>query len=687
MSTTTTQDREAYERRKEYDRSRLADQSAKGRDIGAIPDDENHKRKAACQHDFRHFLLTYFKHVFYLPLCPDHDKIIAKGQRAVLGGELSAFATPRGFGKTSICEALCVWALLYGHSPFVALFGPDAGLAQKMLESIKRELETNELLAADFRKVCLPIAKLEGISQRCAGQLCLGKRTYITWSADEIVLPTIPSSPASGSVIRTAGLTASFRGMKHKRADGSVIRPSLVVIDDCQTDESANSPSQCAARERLIAGAILGLAGPSRRISGLMPCTVIRRGDVADNILDRQKHPEWNGERTKMVYSFPTNTKLWEEYADIRAESLRQEKGLAPATAFYVANRAAMDEGATVAWPEESGIQHAMNLKLRNEDAFWAEYQNEPKEEAEGVAILNPDAIAAKLTRLERGTVPLACTHLTAFVDVQQDLLYYLVLAVSDDFSGSIIDCGAWPDQKRQYWSLHDARPTLSSLMPSIGLEGTIYAGLQQVTEHLLAREWQREGGGSVKVDKLAIDAAWSKTTDTVFLFSRQSAHSAIILPYRGHFIGASSLPMDRWRAKEGERQGLNWRIMRGRRARPWVIADANWWRSFTAERLSLPMGSKGSISVWGSKPDQHRLLCEHLTSERPKPTMSQGRKVDEWKLVPGRENHFWDCLVGCCILASITGASLMGEQPKPRGRDLKGWAERRAKQMQAMRR
>src|SRR5262245_62454854 len=115
--------------------------------------------------------------------------------------------------------------------------------------------------------------------------------------------------------------------MKYKRADGRSVRPTLVVLDDPQTDESARSLSQCAARESILAGAVLGLAGPGKKISGIMPCAVIRPADMADNILDRDTHPEWNGERTKMVYSFPTDTKLWQHYDAIRAESLRQEHG------------------------------------------------------------------------------------------------------------------------------------------------------------------------------------------------------------------------------------------------------------------------------------------------------------------------------------------------------------------------
>ena len=48
---------------------------------------------------------------------------------------------------------------------------------------------------------------------------------------------------------------------------------------------------------------------------------------VADQVLDREKNPEWQGECTKLVYEFPTNTKLWDGYAQERAESLRMGHG------------------------------------------------------------------------------------------------------------------------------------------------------------------------------------------------------------------------------------------------------------------------------------------------------------------------------------------------------------------------
>ena len=69
-----------------------------------------------------------------------------------------------------------------------------------------------------------------------------------------------------------------------------------------------------------------------------MPCTVIRPGDMADSILDRDRHPEWNGERTRMVDSFPTNETLWERYAEIRSEGLRAGDGGEAGTDFYRQN-------------------------------------------------------------------------------------------------------------------------------------------------------------------------------------------------------------------------------------------------------------------------------------------------------------------------------------------------------------
>ena len=682
-------EKDPYAATKERTRSRGAAISLAGRDIGQLPDPVDPMRRLCAKNDFRFFCDSYFPLTFHLPWSLDHLKVIAKIEEAVLKGGLFAMAMPRGNGKTSQAEIACLWSVLYGHRDFVSLIGSDEGHAMDMLESIKTELDGNDLLLEDFPDVCFPIQCLDGIANRCSGQLYQEERTHIGWTAKEIVLPTLKPvgwldnptlrpfidedgySLASGAIVKVAGITGRIRGMKYKRADGQTTRPSLVVIDDPQTDESARSLSQCATRESILAGAVLGLAGPGKKISGIMPCTVIRPSDMADNILDRDKHPEWNGERTKMVYSFPTNEKLWTRYAEIRAESFRMGHGGREATEFYSENKEAMDEGTIVAWPQRhnydelSAIQHAMNLKLQDEAAFYAEYQNEPlPEEVTDDDLMPADQIAAKINRLGRVAVPIGCNHVTMFIDIQAKLLFYVITAWEDDFTGYVVDYGSYPDQKRGYYTLRDARHTLATAAPGTGLEGSIYAGLEALTNQQLSTKLRRDDGADMQIERCLIDANWGVSTDVVYQFCRQSTHSAILLPSHGRFVGASSVPFSEYKRKLGDRVGHNWRIpnVQGKRAVRHVVYDTNYWKTFCHARLAVAMGDKGCLSLFGDNAECHRLFAEHITAEYRVKTAGRGRTVDEWKLRPeATENHWLDCLVGCAVAASIQGVVLFG--------------------------
>ena len=659
----------SYEDRRNAERDRQAEQSLAGRDIGQLPEVVNPNRKAACERNFQLFCESYFPETYALAWSPDHLKVIEKIETAVLRGGLFALALPRGSGKTTITESAALWSMLYGHREFVVLIGATESAALELLDSLKTELEVNERLAEDFPEVCYPVAQLEGIANRCAGQLYKGERTRITWTSNEIVLPTIEGSRASGIIVRVAGITGRIRGMKFKRSDGRNVRPSLVVIDDPQTSESAGSLEQTRKRVRVLAGDILGLAGPGQKISGIMPCTIIRPGDMADIILNRNTHPDWNGEKTRMVYRFPTNMKLWEEYAEIRAEALRTEGNFQKATEFYLANREAMDAGAEVSWEarfnhdEVSALQHAMNLKFQDEAAFQSEYQNDPlPDDTADDSLLSVDEICAKINGLARRRVPLKCDRLTMFVDVQKALLFYVVIAWAEDFTGAVIDYGSWPDQHRHEYSLADANPSIQTLFPKAGFEGALYAALSALTDECLGREWEREDGAVLKIERALVDANWGQSTDVVYQFCRQSSHAGVILPSHGRYVGASSKPMTEYRKQQGDRLGFNWMIpnVAGKRAIRHVIYDTNYWKSFIHARLAVPVGDKGSLTLYGRIPGAHQLFAEHLTAEYRVKTQGRGRTVDEWKLKPqSHDNHFLDCVAGCAVCGSMLGASL----------------------------
>ena len=678
------QEPQDYAERKRRQAERNAETVRAAQDIGKLPEVVDPARKAAAQQSFRVFCETYFGDVFYLPWSDDHLRVIDKIERAVRTGGLFAMAMPRGTGKTVGCQTAVLWSALTGATPFVTLIAASAERAKDLLENIKTWLETNTRLQEDYPEVTYPIQCLERITNRQKGQKYRGEPTRIEWAADKIVLPTIAGSRASGVVITCCGMKGSdIRGQNHARADGQVVRPQLVMIDDPQTTESAWSPSQSQRREAILAGDVLGMAGPGKKIAGLMACTVIRPGDMADSILDRDKHPEWQGERTKMVYAFPSNEKLWARYGEIRADSLRNDGDGSEATQFYRENREAMDAGARIAWPERhnddelSAIQHAMNLRLRDEAAFFAEYQNEPIVESEGEEMLTAEDIAAKTNGYARAVVPLGATHLTMFIDVQQKALFWLIGAWEENFTGYVIDYGTWPDQRRAYFTLRDLRKTLIQAAPGAGLEGSIYGGLQRLCDERLAETYRREDGIELKIDRVLIDANWGQSTDVVYQFCRQSKHAGIILPSHGRYVGASSIPFSEYRRKRGDRVGHHWRIpaTTGKRQVRHVLIDTNYWKSFVHARLAVAMGDPSCLSLFGRDEKTHRLLAEHLAAEFRVKTMARDRTVDEWKLRATRpDNHWFDCLVGTAVAASIQGAALssMAGPPAARRKRLK---------------
>ena len=55
-------------------------------------------------------------------------------------------------------------------------------------------------------------------------------------------------------------------------------------------------------------------------------------------------------------------------------------------------------------------------------------------------------------------------------------------------------------------------------------------------------------------------------------------------------------------------------------------------------------------------------MFAEHLTTEYHVKTEGRGRNVDEWKQRPERwDNHWFDCLIGCAVAASIERVVLPG--------------------------
>lgn len=672
------------------------------RSIGTIDTEGiNWKRRNACKNNFKKFCKSYLPRVFKLPWAKFHERIIEKVESTFLQGGMYSIALPRGSGKTSICRAAVIWGTAYAHRSFPFIVGAKQDKAIQTLEFIKTCWCKSPELVQDFPEISHSIVQADGVSAQLRWQLYRDFPTYSKWGSSEIRYACLSMSEDevkdypkgfvykldnglygtknAGAIIRVEGITGSIRG----EAEGhpltlEVIRPDVVLLDDVQRDQTIDSPTTFARMEALIDGAVAGLSGPGELIAALMPCTVIKEEDIADLYLDRQRKPEWRGERTGMVISWPKgvtdeeiviaedtpeSAQLWSEYADIRRESLQANDDISEATRFYRRNRRKMDQGFEVSWKERfygekkyngnqeiSAKQHAMNLRLQNPITFCSEYQNRPRSLASASPRLDPKDVANKITNIPQGVCPQETKFLVGFVDVQNECLFYLMCAVGIDYTGMIVDYGVYPPVpgkatnyskaqmnsrkglSRAYFKTYeDATGKSKTQAP---FEGKIYYGLQVLVSSLTnqafpgikhvipPRKYKREDGTPVEVTKLAIDARWGDASATVKKFTRD-LRDVRVLPYFGQYIGASSRAFNEYQMKKDslfehqmhpELEDCKWFIKPGETGRYQMLADANKLKTFLMNRLAAPLGVPGSLSLYKASENHHSLLAHHLT-------------------------------------------------------------------------
>lgn len=721
------------------------DRSKAGRDIAPIDFSViNWDRRLACEKDLELFGLTYLPSVFYLSISEDHKAVIRKLETVFLEGGMFALAMPRGQGKTAWCRAATIWGTAYAHITFPFFVGSQQDKALQTLEFIKTYWYRSQELREDFPEIAAPIVKLENRFHLARGQTYNGEPTHIEYGADtvrypclildkETVAPYLKHSPglvrhlpnlggymlrSAGCVIRTSGIEGSIRGEAEIHPlTLEQPRPDAVLLDDIQKDQKAESPASCEKLIRLIDGAVQGLSGPDQLIASIMPCTVIRQEDVSDTYLDRTKKPEWKGERCSMVTNWPegiTNDAItmdteagiaWNTYADLRRESLQQSEDIHTATEFYEANREIMDDGFFVSWVdryngnpdykgnrEVSAQQHAMNLRLQNPETFLAEYQNTPaSRDANAAPIITPGQLAEKTIALERGTIPADSHHTVAFIDPQNEVMFWLVMATSLDYTGAIIDYGTWPPVSTRYftkgqtegWSLltrefFKAYPEhMGKATKTAGgkirapFEAKIYFGLTQTAKYLLGRKFpeQSEHGTYKQLERLGIDTRWGKASDTIKRFCRDYGRQEII-PCYGQGVGPAYKQYEEYKRTKGWlfEDNVNPRVKEVR----WIYkpspdglyhlnTDVNRLKTFLMHRLASPLGSPGSIALFDAPPLAHEVVADHIAgSEYPEPVTARGITKDQWKVRDGRpDNDLLDCSVGCLALLSMLGVCL----------------------------
>ena len=606
-------------------------------EIGDLPPIGNIDRRIACSDDLHAFLVTYFTHgTETKEFSAAHKRAIRRFQNLIQVGGRLALSVFRGWAKTWIFERAAIWAVLYGHRAYVVIYAATGPLGKENLRSIKDELYDNEALAEDFPEAIVPFLKLEQKAQR-QNQTQYGELTGCRWLGDRVIFGKVLDSlgewsVSSGSIIVARGITGGTRGLKK-----GTTRPDCVFVDDPQTDKSATSNISIDARLSVITAGLLSLVSHfARPLAVAVIGSVIASNDLMERLLAMS---QWQGERIKMVEQWANaHETLWMgQYAAIlcgydRSDPDAPEKAKADATAFYLAHQEEMDAGCIVTWDgcfeigEASAIQHAYNKLIElGKYAFAAEMQSEPLKADELGYMLTAAKIAKKISQWPRGMVPPECTLLTAFIDVQNVFLPYAVVAWEPGFTGHVIEYGAFPEQTRPYYNLDTAWPTMEDWLsgdgkrPELkgqGIEPVIAAGLDCCLSHLLGRRWKKSDDSLQSIDQLLIDTGYMKhvVIGAIQRLRQPGGTLARVMPSRG--VGTTATKeFPKYQRKDGDIWGTGWGAKHPKPGELRLVEiDTNHCKCFLHQRLMVPFGGRGCLSLYHDDAASHAMIADHLT-------------------------------------------------------------------------
>lgn len=248
---------------------------------------------------------------------------------------------PRGGAKSTV--GTLAWVLrsaVERREPYVWIVSDTKAQAENHLENIRAELLDNAELAATY--------------PQAVGRGSLWRRHVLQLR--------------NGPVIESLGTGQHMRGRRIREH-----RPTLIVCDDLQNDSHIESAAQRERSSRWFHGTLLKAGSLQTNVVNL--ATALHRDALA---MELHRTPGWDSQIFSAVIRWPDETSLWERWEAIYCDWERTDSR-GDALRFYEANRACMDAGAELLWPEVESLYALMCMRVESGRAsFEREKQGSP---------------------------------------------------------------------------------------------------------------------------------------------------------------------------------------------------------------------------------------------------------------------------------------------------------------------
>lgn len=303
--------------------------------------------------NFNAFRRMYFRHYNSVPDAVFHGELSGLlYEMTQKRGVQWAIAAPRESAKSTIVTLQYVlYCICYKIEPFILIVSNTNDQAAGLLSDVKKELESNDLLIQDFPNVC-EVGKKPGPPR---------------WTQREIITK-------NGVKVLALGTGQQVRGRRHKE-----FRPTLIILDDIETDETAQNPENYDKLHDWVTKAVIKAGTGTTNV--VFIGTIHHYNSLLAQFTNPNSNPGWNKKIYRSIIAWPERMDLWEKWEKFfnNLEDYEEESGPETAKHFYEANKYEMDKGVQVLWPQKKSFYDLMVMREQEGHySFDSEMQNEP---------------------------------------------------------------------------------------------------------------------------------------------------------------------------------------------------------------------------------------------------------------------------------------------------------------------
>jgi predicted phage terminase large subunit-like protein len=293
--------------------------------------------------DFQFFVRYFFPHYCTWKFSRMHEEFCRDETDPARRSRREVIAAPRGHGKTTLKLTLkVIHAMAYAYESYILIIGQSAPEAEDKVQHILEELHTNKRLTNFYGSLA---------PQRGAG----GKKSFVA---------------ANGIKVQAKSPNQQIRGIRK-----AAHRPSLIICDDVETLEAAQSAEQRSKMRSWFFKDVLHCGKVDGSTNFIFIGTCLHVESLLSELL---VNPAWRGRKYQAVETFSERVDLWEEWTR-RFTDLSNPNRDKEAEAYFRQHEEAMLAGTRVLWPEgETYLQLMKKLVADGRASFHSEKQNEP---------------------------------------------------------------------------------------------------------------------------------------------------------------------------------------------------------------------------------------------------------------------------------------------------------------------